>query len=109
MQANSAHTKPLEALFPWHVEADSDELVQERRNSSALAIELHLSCTNPSIQNGHCGDDILKCILNENFRIFIKISLNFIPKGPIDNKSPLVQIMAWCRWGDKPLSELMMA
>ena len=25
-----------------------DELVQERRNSSALAMELHLSCTNPS-------------------------------------------------------------
>ena len=26
-----------------------DGLVQERRNSSALAMELHLSCTNPSI------------------------------------------------------------
>ena len=26
-----------------------DRLVQERRNSSALAMELHLSCTNPSI------------------------------------------------------------
>ena len=25
-----------------------DGLVQERRNSSALAMELHLSCTNPS-------------------------------------------------------------
>ena len=28
----------------------SDGLVQERRNSSALAMELRLSCTNPSIQ-----------------------------------------------------------
>ena len=28
---------------------DIDGLVQERRNSSALAIELRLSCTNPSI------------------------------------------------------------
>ena len=26
-----------------------DGLVQERRNSSALAMELHLSCTNPPI------------------------------------------------------------
>ena len=26
-----------------------DGLVQERRNSSALAMELRLSCTNPSI------------------------------------------------------------
>ena len=28
-----------------------DGLVQERRNSSALAMELRLSCTNPSICN----------------------------------------------------------
>ena len=26
-----------------------DRLVQERRNSSALAMELHISCSNPSI------------------------------------------------------------
>ena len=30
---------------------DIDGLVQERRNSSVLAMELHLSCTNPSIYN----------------------------------------------------------
>ena len=30
-----------------------DGLVQERRNSSALAMELRLSCTNPSIYNIH--------------------------------------------------------
>ena len=29
--------------------ADIDGLVQERRNSSALAMELRLSCTNSSI------------------------------------------------------------
>ena len=28
---------------------DVDGLVQERRNSSALAMELRLSCTNPSM------------------------------------------------------------
>ena len=28
-----------------------DGLVQERRNSSVLAIELHLSCTNPLINS----------------------------------------------------------
>ena len=33
----------------------------------------------------------------------------FVPKGPIDNDTALVQIMA-CRWtGDKPSSEPMMA
>ena len=31
-----------------------DGFVQERRNSSALAMELRLSCTNPSICNPGC-------------------------------------------------------
>ena len=46
--------------------------------------------------------------LNENVRISIKISLKFVPKGPINNNPALVQIMAWRRPGDKPLSESMM-
>ena len=37
-----------------------------------------------------------------------KISLKFVPKGPINNIPAFVQIMAWCRPGDKPLSEPMM-
>ena len=32
-----------------------------------------------------------------------------VPKGPIDNKPVLVQIMAWYQTGDKLLSEPMMA
>ena len=34
---------------------DIDGLVQERRNSSALAMEFRLSCTNPSI----CEDNVI--------------------------------------------------
>ena len=37
-----------------------------------------------------------------------KISLEFVPKGPINNIPALVQIMAWCSPGNKPLSEPMM-
>ena len=61
-------------------------------------------------QNGrHFADDTFKHIfLNENARISIKISLKFVPKGPINNIPALVQIMAWRRPGDKPLSEPMM-
>ena len=52
---------------------------------------------------------IFKCIFfNENVYISIKISLKFVPKGPINNIPALVQIMAWRRTGDKPLSEPMM-
>ena len=47
--------------------------------------------------------------LNENVRISIDISLNFVPYSPIDYKSALVQIMAWHRPGYKPLSEPEMA
>ena len=57
----------------------------------------------------HFADDIFKCIfLNENFWIPIKMSLKFVPTGLINNITALVQIMAWRRPGDKPLSEPMM-
>ena len=53
-------------------------------------------------------DAIFKCIfLNENIWISIKISLKFVPRGPINKIPALVQIMAWRRPGDKPLSEPM--
>ena len=39
---------------------------------------------------------------------FIKFSLKYVRKGPIDNNPALVQLMAWRRSGDKPLSEPMM-
>ena len=47
-------------------------------------------------QNGrHFADDTFtRIFLNENVRISIKISLKFVPKGPINNNPALVQIMA---------------
>ena len=64
-----------------------------------------------SRQNGrHFADDTFKRIfLNENIRTSIKISLKFVPKGSTNNIPVLVQIMAWCQSGNKPLSEPMMA
>ena len=61
-------------------------------------------------QNGrHFPDDIFKWIfLNENVWISINISLKFVPRGPINNIPTMVQVMAWRRPGDKPLSEPMM-
>ena len=40
--------------------------------------------------------------------ISIEISLKFVPKGPVNNIPALVQMVAWRRPGDKPLSEPMM-
>ena len=57
-------------------------------------------------QNGrHFEDDSFKWIfLTENVCMSIKISLKFVPRGPINNIPTLVQVMAWRRPGDKPLS-----
>ena len=48
--------------------------------------------SSPPRQNGsHFTDDISSCIfVNEKFDIWIKISLKFVPKGPIDNNPALV-------------------
>ena len=57
----------------------------------------------------HFADDIFKRIyLNKYIWIPIKISLKVISRGSINNIPSLVQIMAWRRPGDKPLSEPMM-
>ena len=86
-------------------------------NVSRLGLQLSLhNILKPSVntlrprQNGrHFADDIIKCIfLNENVWISIRISLKFVHRGPINNIPSLVQIMAWRRPGDKPLSEPMM-
>ena len=42
------------------------------------------------------------------YKFWLKISLRFVPKGPINNIPALFQIMALHRPGDKPLSEPMM-
>ena len=71
--------------------------------------ELCLNTLRPRQNGRHFPDNIFKCIfLNDNVCILIKISLNFVPKGPINNISALVQIIA-LRWpGDKPWSEPIM-
>ena len=78
-----------------------DGLVQdcvygEREQSLRILIELFLVTYNmkyPALTHWgrHFPDDIFKCIfLNENVYISIKISLNFVPKGQINNIPALV-------------------
>ena len=62
--------------------------------------------SSPRGQNGrHFADYIF---MNEKFCICIQILLKFVPKGPIDSNSALVQVMAWCLFGTKPFSEPML-
>ena len=77
--------------------------------AALLCFDIPVNTLRPRQNGRHSPDDIFKCIfLNENVWISIKISLKFVPKGSIENIPALVQIMAWRRPGDKPLSELMM-
>ena len=46
--------------------------------------------------------------LLENSFILNQISVKFVVKGPVDSRSALVQVLACCLSGDKPLHELMM-
>ena len=66
--------------------------------------------SSPPGQNGrHYGRRHFQRHFHEwKLYISIRISLKFVPKGPIDNKSALVRVMAWRRTGDKPLPEPML-
>ena len=70
---------------------------------------LSINSSSPRQNGHHFTDNIFKCIfVNENSFILIQISLKFVPKGLIDNKSTLVQFMSWRRTGDMPLPEPML-
>ena len=70
---------------------------------------MSLNTLRPRQDGRHFADAIFTCIFfNENCCILIKFSLKYVRKGPIDNNPALVQIMAWCPSGDKPLSKPMM-
>ena len=88
----------IDSLMAWWV-------VQ---NSTACGCLEACNTLRPKQYGRHFADDIFKCIfLNENAWILLGISLKFVSKVQINNIPALVQIMAWRRPGDKPLSEPM--
>ena len=69
--------------------------------------DLVINSSSPEQNGRHFAADTFKCIfVNEN--LFFQISLKFVPKGPINNKPALVQLMAWRQTGDMPLPEPML-
>ena len=69
----------------------------------------HITTLRPRQNGRHFADDTFKCIfLNGGVWISIKLSLNFVLTGSINNIPALVQIMAWHRPGAKPSTEPMM-
>ena len=105
--------------FRWHSGVHSDTSVHSALHASysdlssqplRAPVSHYTVKSSPPGQNGrHFVDDIVRCIfVNEKFCVLIKISLKFVPKGPIDNNPELGQIMAWRRIGDRTLSESML-
>ena len=90
--------------------AKTDEIcnLTIRKSQKLPLFYVWLGCINTlrPRQNGrHFPDDIFKLIfLNQMFELRLTFH-----KGPINNIPALVQIMAWRRPGDKPLSEIMLA
>ena len=75
---------------------------------SVMCANAFIDTLRPRQNRRHFADDVFKCnFLNENVWIPIKSSLKFVPQGPVNNIAALVQIMAWRRPVDKPLSEPM--
>ena len=100
-----------EPILKWYNRVPESEGEQRRalRTSVKLLILVLFNTLRPRQNGCHFPDNILKFIfLNENVWILIKISVEFVPKGSINNIPALVQIMAWRRPGNKPLSEPMM-
>ena len=62
------------------------------RPGESLQNTKHLNLSLPTQNGRHFAEDIFKCIfVNENHCIVIKISLKFVPKGPIGLDNDLVR------------------
>ena len=75
-----------------------------------MTFDIWINTLKPRQNDNQIPDDNFKCIfLNGNIlKILIKISLKFVPNGPINNIPALAQIMAWHQPGENLLSEPMM-
>ena len=79
------------------------------RFCTTMAWPWHVNSSPPEQNGRHFADDIFKCIfVTGKFVSWFKLHWSFASKGPIDNKSVLVQVIAWRRGGDKLLSETML-
>ena len=104
-----------ENLEKWIIPAESQAQLQHLKvhwfpcSGPCWISDRNFNTLRPRRNGPPFTDYILKRIfLNENVWIWVTISPKFVPKCPINNITALVQVMAWCRPGDKPLSEPMM-
>ena len=105
----SALWEKLIFIYVLDIGTEFDLIFQVNPTSVRVENLPRLNSLRPRLNRRPFADDIFKCIfLNENEWILPRISLKYVSKVRINNILALVQIMAWRRPGDKPLSEPMM-
>ena len=89
-----------------HQGLNDDKSGRRFKNAYALINLGALNTLRPRQNGCHFPDDIFWCIfLNANVWTSNKFSLNFVARCPTNNIPGLVQIKAWHRQDDKPLSK----
>ena len=97
------------SIFHYNTRNTKKCLHQYVLHNTLFSLSTFLNTLRGRQHGRHFADGTFKLIfLTENVIISIKISLKFVPRGPINNIPTLVQVMAWLQLGDKPLSEPMM-
>ena len=100
VEQNNTPVGEINETFQWDILFNGDKF-------SMSYIDYHIEAETkwPTFSRLHFAMHFLK----ENVGVFNMISMKFVPKGEIDNNTTLVQMIAWHRIGDKPLSESMLA
>ena len=109
-QVDWSKTKLISSEFPAHFQAFRS-ITGSHLSQNIRAVGEHLPRRiSPLIQTRDRPN--LVCFVSLSkwwyYLEIIKVSLKFVPRGLINNIPALVQILAWRRPGDKPLSEPMM-
>ena len=81
---------------------------QKLHNQKEECMLLDLKTLGPERYGHHFAHETF-IFFKESLYIMIRISMEFVPKGPIDNRSALLFLMAWWRTGIKQLSEPMVS
>ena len=93
----------------WFPREGMQQLGQNDTQNAHTSFHGAVNTLRPKQNRRYFADDIFSCIfLNENIWISLKISRKFVSEVRINNIPALVQIMAWRRSVDKPLSGTMM-
>ena len=74
----------------WYLRQKPTSAIETLYENAGIYVDSMTICNSPP-HPCHFTDEIFKYIfMNEKSSILIKISLKFIPKGPIENNSALI-------------------